>query len=200
MPALWAIVTWEPLREKRHWIAGALLGSKAGFRFCSRIHTIGIEILFKVNLSKYLVTFSWDFRYLKDQDFLNSIFAIETMSDIFSFLVTPKTVEAKSSPFHLKTRLKWGEPALTILDLRTREAFNHSRIRGAISMPLNELMNQPLGLELERDIYLYGESQEDVAQALEKLRAEGYTHVSELNGGLTAWRVADGAIEGDLAA
>lgn len=121
------------------------------------------------------------------------------MPDIFSFLITPKTVEAKSSPFHLKTRLNWGEPALTILDLRTREAFNQSRIRGALSMPLDELMNQSLELELERDIYLYGESQEDVAQALEKLRAQGYTNVSELNGGLTAWRVANGAIEGDLA-
>lgn len=122
------------------------------------------------------------------------------MSDLFSFLITPKTVDSKSSPFHLKTRLDWGEPALTILDIRSREAFNQSRIKGAVSMPLDELMHQPLGLELERDIYLYGESHEDVSQASAKLRAEGYTKVSELNGGLTAWRVANGAIEGILAA
>lgn len=122
------------------------------------------------------------------------------MSDLFSFLITPKTVEAKSSPFHLKTRLNWGEPALTILDVRTREAFNESRIRGAISMPLDELMHQPLNLERERDIYVYGDSHEEAIQALDKLRAEGYVNVSELNGGLTAWRVANGAIEGPLAA
>ena len=122
------------------------------------------------------------------------------MSDIFSFLITPKTVDAKSSPFHLKTRLDWGEPALTILDVRSREEFNKSRIKGAISMPLDELMEQPLGLELERDIYIYGETHEEVAEALEKLKAAGYVNVSELNGGLTAWRVANGAIEGTLAA
>jgi len=121
------------------------------------------------------------------------------MSDLFSFLITPKTVDAKSSPFHLKTRLDWGEPALTILDVRTRDAFNQSRIKGAISMPLDELMHQPLRLELERDIYVYGETHEESVAAMEKLKAAGYVNVSELNGGLVAWRVANGAIEGALA-
>lgn len=122
------------------------------------------------------------------------------MTGIFSFLVTPKAVDAKSSPFHLKTRLDWGEPALTILDVRSRAAFNQSRIKGAISMPLERLMHQPLGLEHHRDIYVYGESQEEVAQALELLRAAGYVNVSELNGGLIAWRIANGDIEGVSAA
>lgn len=67
-------------------------------------------------------------------------------------------------------------------------------------MPLASLLEQPLGLELERDIYVYGETHEEVAQAVEKLRAAGYVNVSELNGGLTAWRVANGAIEGAAAA
>jgi rhodanese-related sulfurtransferase len=40
----------------------------------------------------------------------------------------------------LKERLDWGEPALTIIDVRDRDAFNISHICGAISLPLNELV------------------------------------------------------------
>ena len=118
------------------------------------------------------------------------------MKGLFSLFVTPKAVDAKSSPFHLKTRLDWGEPALTILDVRSREAFNQSRIKGAVSIPLEQLKEQPLGLEHHRDIYVYGDSHEEAAEAQKQLTEAGYVNVSELNGGLIAWRIANGATEG----
>jgi rhodanese-related sulfurtransferase len=40
----------------------------------------------------------------------------------------------------LKKRLDWGEPALTIIDVRDREAFNTSHITGAVSLPLSQLV------------------------------------------------------------
>jgi rhodanese-related sulfurtransferase len=43
----------------------------------------------------------------------------------------------------LKTSLLWGQPAFTIIDVRDRSTYNHSRITGAISMPLNDLESAP---------------------------------------------------------
>ncbi len=55
-------------------------------------------------------------------------------------------------------------------------------------------------LEYERDIYVYGSSNEQAAEAASKLRKVGFQNVSELTGGLAAWKAANGAIEGALAA
>jgi len=53
----------------------------------------------------------------------------------------------------LKDRFDWGEPALTIVDVRERAAFNTSHVMGAIAMPMNELMIRACAsLEFIRDI------------------------------------------------
>lgn len=122
---------------------------------------------------------------------------LDPMSTPFSLFTTPKAVEARSSVFHLKNRLAWGEPALTILDVRERADFHQGHIQGAISIPLAELATiSLLSLEYERDIYVYGETNEQSAEAANQLRSAGYCHVAELDGGLVAWKVAGGAIAG----
>ncbi len=109
-------------------------------------------------------------------------------------------IKAKSSVYDLKERLDWGEPALTIIDIRNREAFNVSHIMGAISIPMNELLERvQSNLETVRDIYVYGSTDEDAAQAVDQLRQAGYTNVSELTGGLGAWKAVGYAIEGNPA-
>ncbi len=101
----------------------------------------------------------------------------------------------------LKDRLDWGEPALTIVDVRDRNAFNTGHIMGAIVMPLNELVARArASLELVRDIYVYGETDEQTAEAASELRDAGYQHVAELVGGLTAWKTANYPIDGTYAA
>ena len=123
------------------------------------------------------------------------------MSTASAFFLTPKPLETVSTASDLKTRLDWGEPALTIIDVRDRGSFNANRILGAISMPMNELVARAsASLESERDIYVYGETDEMTAQAVEKLRAAGYENVAELRGGLTDWQATGGAIEGAVAA
>jgi rhodanese-related sulfurtransferase len=98
----------------------------------------------------------------------------------------------------LKERLDWGEPALTIIDVRDRNAFNTSHISGAISLPMNELVNRALiNLELTRDLYIYSSSDEQTASAAAQLRTAGYQNVSELIGGLAAWKAAGYPIEGN---
>jgi rhodanese-related sulfurtransferase len=110
---------------------------------------------------------------------------------------TPPGLKAQSSVHDLKSRLEWGEPALTILDVRARESFNELHIMGAMSMPLDEMVERATSsIDQERDIYVYGSSQEETAQAAARLREFGFKNVAELKGGLEAWKAIDGFCEG----
>ena len=115
---------------------------------------------------------------------------------IFSNFI-PEPIQNQSSVGALKKRLDWGEPALTIIDVRTRDAFNTCRIQGSIPMPMDEPATLTLAsLELSRDIYLYAETDEQTAVAANQLRQAGYQNVAELIGGLTAWKQAKYPVEG----
>ena len=111
-------------------------------------------------------------------------------------LGTPRPLQVQSRVYDLKARLDWGEPALTIIDVRDRSQFNISHIMGAVPMPPNEPSNRVLDkLELGRDIYIYGETDEETATAAAQLRAAGYRNVSELRGGVAAWKAVGFPVE-----
>ena len=111
---------------------------------------------------------------------------------------TPPSQETpQSSAQALKQRLEWGEPAFTILDVRDRTAFNQSRILGAMAMPMEDVVERAKSsLEPEREIYVYGESDEQTTEAAAKLREGGFTAISELKGGLAGWKAIGGPTEG----
>ncbi len=110
----------------------------------------------------------------------------------------PSQQMPQSSAQALKQRLEWGEPAFTILDVRDRAAFNASRIMGAMPMPMEFLPQRAQEtLEPRREIYIYGDSDEQSAQAASKLREAGFESVSELRGGLAAWKAIGGPTEGN---
>lgn len=119
----------------------------------------------------------------------------------FQFIIIPEAIQNRSNVESLKNRLDWGEPALTIVDVRDRNAFNMSHITGAIAMPMQELVTQAqASLEFIRDIYVYGETEKQTAEAASNLRAAGYQHIAELVGGLAAWKRAKYPIDGFSAA
>ncbi|MFB2770267.1 rhodanese-like domain-containing protein [Pelatocladus sp. BLCC-F211] len=110
-------------------------------------------------------------------------------------------IHAQSDVHVLKSRLEWGEPALTILDVRDRQTHNQGHITGAMPMPLNELVDRATAsIAKSRDIYVYGATEEETAQAAQSLRSAGFEHVSELKGGLPAWKAIGGATEGVIEA
>lgn len=112
---------------------------------------------------------------------------------------TPPGMKAQSSPHDLKSRLEWGEPALTILDVRDRETFNNGHIMGAMPMPMEQLsqgIEPSPSLALNRDIYVYSDSDEQTSQAANQFRNSGFVNVSELKGGLEAWKAIGGPTEG----
>ncbi|MEP0913345.1 rhodanese-like domain-containing protein [Leptolyngbya sp. GB1-A1] len=118
------------------------------------------------------------------------------MNLLFGIIPTPSPLQAKSRVYDLKARLDWGEPALTIIDVRDRSAFQLSHLLGAINMPLEELLDRALtSLERTRDIYVYSDINEEAAEAAAILRTAGYLNVSELQGGLPAWKAVGYPIE-----
>lgn len=116
--------------------------------------------------------------------------------------ISPAPVQFKSATTakDLKARLEWGEPALTIIDVRDRTSYNRDRITGAVPVPVSDLV-QTVGqmAALDRDIYIYGEAEGDAVNAAVKLDQAGFTRVSVLEGGLSAWKAIKGATEGQEA-
>ena len=113
------------------------------------------------------------------------------------FIPIPGAIQNQSSINTLKKRLDWGKAALTIIDARPRVLFNISHIIGSISMPMDEPNDLTLAsLELSRDIYIYAETDKKTAMAANELRQAGYQNVSELIGGLYAWKKAKYPIVG----
>ena len=118
------------------------------------------------------------------------------MYKFLGIIPTPPPLREQSRVYDLKARLDWGDPALTIVDVRDRSEFSFSHILGAVPMPLNELVDRALSsLEITRDIYIYGETDEETAEAAAKLRQAGYLNVSELRGGVAAWKAVDYPVE-----
>jgi rhodanese-related sulfurtransferase len=114
-----------------------------------------------------------------------------------SIIPSNPPIEPQSDVHVLKTRLEWGEPAFTILDVRDRNTFNQGHIMGAMPMPIDELVQRAVpSLDQSRDIYVYGANEEETAQAAQQLRSNGFDHVSQLIGGLNAWKAIGGPTEG----
>jgi len=109
----------------------------------------------------------------------------------------PSQQTPQSSAQALKQRLEWGEVAFTILDVRDRLTFNQSHILGAMAMAMDEVVERAKSsLEPEREIYIYGETDEETAQVAAKMREAGFKSVSELRGGLAGWKAIGGPTEG----
>lgn len=118
------------------------------------------------------------------------------MLRLFDMGSVSRPLQTQSLVYDLKARLDWGEPALTIIDVRDRSEFHISHIMGAVPMPLNEPTDRVLNkLELGRDIYIYGTTDEETAIGAAKLREAGYQNVSEIRGGLAAWKAVGYPVE-----
>ena len=109
----------------------------------------------------------------------------------------PSQQTPQSSAQALKQRLEWGEVAFTILDVRERTTFNQSHILGAMAMEMEEVVERAKSsLEPEREIYVYGETDEQTTEVAAKLREAGFKSISELRGGLAGWKAIGGPTEG----
>jgi rhodanese-related sulfurtransferase len=134
---------------------------------------------------------------LGDQGMANLHDIVEGVQNALGNLTpTPVVLQEESTAYDLKTRLEWGEPALSIIDIREHEAFNRGRITGAISMPMEQLAEMKSALEPKHDIYIYGDADEQAHTAAQLLRAAGFEAITHVMGGLDAWHEIGGPTEG----
>jgi rhodanese-related sulfurtransferase len=122
---------------------------------------------------------------------------VEGVQDALGSLTpTPVVLQEESTAYNLKTRLEWGEPALSVIDIREDEAFHQGRMTGAMSMPMAQLAEMKSALQHDRDIYIYGDSDEQAHTAAQMLRDAGFKAVTHVMGGMDAWREIGGPTEG----
>ncbi|MBW4461296.1 MAG: rhodanese-like domain-containing protein [Nodosilinea sp. WJT8-NPBG4] len=118
------------------------------------------------------------------------------MKRFFGFLPKPSPLRPESRVYDLKERLDWGEPALTIIDVRDRADFNESHITGAISMPVDSLLTTAAScFEISRDLYIYSNTDDEAAAVAEQLREAGFSKVAIVRGGVAAWKAAGFPVE-----
>ena len=116
--------------------------------------------------------------------------AKEKLSEV---IPTPPEPTPVASAQALKDRLQWGEPGLTIIDARDRQAYLAERITG--SMLIDDVSNLPEN----RDIYVYGDSDQRTEEVANDLRQQGFKTISQIQGGLAGWKAINGATEGRAA-
>jgi rhodanese-related sulfurtransferase len=118
------------------------------------------------------------------------------MNRFFGLFPKPSPLRPESRVYDLKERLDWGEPALTIIDVRDRTDFNQSHITGAISMPAASLMPMAVKcFEVTRDLYIYSNTDDESAAVAEQLRGVGFARVAIVRGGVAAWKAAGFPVE-----
>jgi rhodanese-related sulfurtransferase len=118
------------------------------------------------------------------------------MNRLFALRPKPFPLRSESRVYDLKARLDWGEPALTIIDVRDRVEFNQSHITGAISMPAESLIAMAMQcFEVSRDLYIYSNTDDEAMAVAEQLRRAGFSRVAIVRGGVAAWKAAGFPVE-----
>jgi len=86
----------------------------------------------------------------------------------------------------LKQRLDRGEKVF-ILDVRNPEEFQICRIPGSVLLPLSSLPQRMGELDRDREMVVHCKSGMRSQRAIDFLRQQGFTKLSNLKGGILAW-------------
>ena len=84
------------------------------------------------------------------------------------------------SPEEAKARME-ANPDLILLDVRTQEEYDDGHIPGAVCLPSDMIEEgMPFSFDNDAEILLYCHSDKRSAEAASRLRAMGYTNVSDI--------------------
>ncbi len=90
-------------------------------------------------------------------------------------------------PEELADRLLQGDSDLVVVDVRTPQEYADFHLRGAVNVPLSELINQLAPYRNRGSIVLYSNGMTHPAQARDILARAGFQNVYMLTGGLTGF-------------
>lgn len=96
----------------------------------------------------------------------------------------------RTGPEALAARLARGDPGVLVVDVRTRTEFRHGHIPGALSVPLHLLVFRlrDLAAARDREVVLVCLTGHRSRAAGLVLRAAGLSRLTNLSGGMAAWR------------
>ena len=93
-------------------------------------------------------------------------------------------------------RLGAAGRAITLVDVRPVDAYQHGRVPGARSIPLNALVPRQREIPADAIVVLYGaEGVDEAATAYRYLRTTGYAAVFVLEGGFAGWQARGLTVE-----
>jgi len=105
---------------------------------------------------------------------------------------TPTPVAQTITPAQAYAKLEAGA---FFLDVRTQEEWNDFHIKGSTLIPLTELQDRLSELPWDRDIVVVCSTGHRSLSAASLLQQAGFTRLSSLDGGLTAWMEANYPVE-----
>ncbi|WP_342498772.1 rhodanese-like domain-containing protein [Bacillus sp. FSL R5-0820] len=88
---------------------------------------------------------------------------------------------------HLKSKLHSRHQQL--IDVRSPLEFQTNHIKGFQNIPLPQLRNRAHELEKDKEIYVICQSGMRSMQAAKLLKKQGFTHITNIKGGMNAWRL-----------
>ena len=91
-----------------------------------------------------------------------------------------------------------AQPGAQILDVRTPEEYTGGHIKNAVLADISDKASfeeKIKGLDRNKPVYAYCRSGRRSAVAAERLKANGFTQVYNLDGGIEAWMVAEKPVE-----
>lgn len=93
------------------------------------------------------------------------------------------------------TRLRDGEAAVQVVDVREATEWADGRIPGAVHVPLGELGLRKTELDPNRPVVTICRSGRRSLTAADALRGAGFSEVASLAGGMDAWRDSGQPVE-----
>jgi adenylyltransferase/sulfurtransferase len=98
----------------------------------------------------------------------------------------PASMDGETTVEELKARLDRGEKVF-ILDVRNPPEYQICRIPGSVLLPLPELPQRLGELDRQREMVVHCKSGVRSQRAIAFLRQQGFTKLSNLQGGILAW-------------
>ncbi len=77
---------------------------------------------------------------------------------------------------------------IMLIDVRTDREFSQGHIPGAAHVPLSDVGTRVKKVKKDKEIVVYCRSGNQSIWAIKRLMGMGYTHLSNLKGGYSAWK------------
>jgi rhodanese-related sulfurtransferase len=94
------------------------------------------------------------------------------------------------TPEQVAEKIISGDPALMLIDVRNEKYYNKFTLKGALNMPLNDILKKENLEYFDQDVYdviLFSNGSSDADAAWMLVTRLGYKNVYVMKGGLNAW-------------